>query len=95
MESPLEITHQPLQSFAAAPGGREMIGNHARVAKIQQKSRLIRGETQKVLIVVVDDFHQVCKQHPTVVGRNRGLTMGKAGIRDCCCCPFGHREPIC
>lgn len=58
MQGALQITHKLLQSFAPAPGRRQVIGDHSRVAQIQQKSRLLRGEAQKVLVVVVDNFHQ-------------------------------------
>jgi hypothetical protein len=63
MEGALQITNQLLQSFASAPGGRQVIGNHSRVAEIQQQSGLLGREAQQVLVVVVDDFHQVRKQH--------------------------------
>ena len=80
MEGALQITHQLLQAFAPAPGGRQVIGDHSRVAQIQQESRLLRGEAEEVLIVVVDNFHPVRRLHKTVVGRNPDRWMGKAGI---------------
>ena len=82
MQRGLQIAHQLLQPFASAPGRGEVIGDHSRVAEIQQKRRLLGGEAQEVLVVVVDDFHQVCKQHRSFVGRNPDLRMGKAGMRD-------------
>ncbi len=59
MKGRLQITHQPLQSFALASGGRQVIGDHAGMAEIQQETCLLGGEAEKVLVVVVDDFHQV------------------------------------
>ena len=101
MQSSLQIAHQLLQPFASASRGREVIGNHSRMAEIQQKRRLLGGEAQEVLVVVVDNFHQVCKQHRSFVGRNLDPRMGKADIRDrrglfwppwrCCGNPFSGR----
>jgi hypothetical protein len=89
MQGALQFAHQPLQAFASASGRRQMIRNHSRMAKIQQKSGLFGGKAQEVLIVVVDDFHQVCKQHLSFVGRNRGTWMGKAvnAVERCSFCP--------
>ena len=81
MQSSLQIAHQLLQPFASASRGREVIGNHSRMAEIQQKRCLLGGEAKEVLVVVVDDLHQACKQNFTVVGRNPDPWMGKAGIR--------------
>jgi hypothetical protein len=58
-----------------------MVRNHTRVTEIQQKRRLFRGEAEEVLIVVVDDFHQVRKQHFSVVGQNPDPWMGKADFQ--------------
>jgi len=80
MESGLKISHQALQAFAAAPRRREMIRDHACVAEIQQHGCLLGGEADQVLVVVVDDLHQICKQHPDFVGRNPCLWMGKPVI---------------
>jgi hypothetical protein len=33
------------------------------MAEIEQKGCLLGGEANQVLIVVVDDLHQICKQH--------------------------------
>lgn len=85
MQAALKIAHQSLQAFAPASGRRQVVGDHSRMAKVQQKSGLFRGKAQEVLIVVVDDFHQVCKQHHSVVGRNPGAWMGKAVNRVECC----------
>ncbi len=52
------------------------------MAEVQQKSGLIRGKAQEVLVVVVDHFHQVCKQHGSFVGRNPEAWMGKAANWD-------------
>jgi hypothetical protein len=57
-----------------------MVGDHSRMAQIQQERCLLGGEAKKVLVVVVDDFHQVRKQHFTVVGQISHLWMGKADI---------------
>ena len=80
MEGGLQISHQALQAFAAAPGWREMVGDHTCMAEIQQHGGLLGGEANQVLVVVVDDFHPVCKQHRNVVGRNPWAWMGKAVI---------------
>ncbi len=78
MQAALKIAHQSLQAFASASGRRQVVGDHSRMAKVQQKSGLFRGKAQEVLVVVVDDFHQVCKRDLSVVGRNPGAWMGKA-----------------
>jgi hypothetical protein len=59
------------------------------MAKVQQKSRLFGGKAQEVLVVVVDDFHQVCKPNISFVGRNRGAWMGKAVNRISRCSFWG------
>ncbi len=78
MQGPLQIAQQPLQPPASAPGGRQVIGNHPRMAEIQQKGGLLGGEAQKVLVVVVDDSHQAFKRNLSFVGRNAMEWMGKA-----------------
>lgn len=69
VQSPLQIAHKPLQSFASAASRRQMIRDHSCMAQIQQKSGLLGGKAQKVLVVVVDDFHQVSKRHTSFVVR--------------------------
>ncbi len=59
MQRRLQIAHEPFQAFAPASGGGEMIGDHPRMAEIQQEACLLGGEAEEVLVVVVDDFHQV------------------------------------
>jgi hypothetical protein len=54
------------------------------MAEIQQKRRLLGREAQEVLVVVVDDLHQVGKQNMSFVGRNPDPWMGKADICDLC-----------
>jgi hypothetical protein len=63
MQGPLQITDQAFQAFASAPRWRKVIGDHACMAEIEQKGCLLGGEANQVLIVVVDDLHQICKQH--------------------------------
>lgn len=59
-----------------------------------------------MLVVVVDDLHQACKQHISVVGRRRSGGMGKSVIgqvlaRSCLCSgtgmeaggDFHHHQP--
>ncbi|MFM9087607.1 MAG: hypothetical protein ACKOPT_05640 [Cyanobium sp.] len=70
MQSTLEISHKALQTFASAPGRGEMIGYHASMAEIQQQGSLLGGEAQQMLVVVMDDLHEVCKRHCSFVGRN-------------------------
>lgn len=81
VERRLKVPHQALQAFALASGLGHVVGDHAGMAEIQQQRRLLRGEAQDVLVVVVEDLHQICKQHRLFVGRNPGLWMGKAVIR--------------
>jgi hypothetical protein len=72
-----------------------MVRNHTRVAEIQQKRRLFGGEAEEVLVVVVDDFHQVRKQHFTVVGQNLVPWMGKADFRASrCVCPASQGRRV-
>lgn len=33
------------------------------MAEVKQKGCLFGGEAKQVLVVVVDDLHQICKQH--------------------------------
>ncbi len=41
VKSRLQISHQSLQSFSPAPGWRKMIGDHSRMAEIQQQGNLL------------------------------------------------------
>jgi hypothetical protein len=63
VQSTLEISHKALQTFASAPGLGKMIGNHTCMAEIQQQGGLLGGEAQQMLVVVMDDLHEACKQH--------------------------------
>lgn len=94
MQGALQIAHQPLQAPASPFRGRQVIRDHSRMAKVQQKSGLFRGKAQEVLIVVVDDFHQVCKQHCSFVGRNQGAWMGKAVIQGVRCSFWSSRRRV-
>lgn len=78
MQGPLQFAQQPLQPPAPAPGGRQVIGDHPRMAEIQQKGGLLGGEAQEMLVVVVDDSHQAFKRNQSFVGRNSLAWMGKA-----------------
>jgi hypothetical protein len=48
------------------------------MAEIQEQGGLLRGQTEEMLVVVVDDLHQICKQPVFFVGRNGRLWGGKA-----------------
>jgi hypothetical protein len=66
MQGTLQIPNQAFQAFATAPRWGKMIGDHACMAEIEQKGCLLRGEAKQVLVVVVDDFHQIRKQHVVI-----------------------------
>jgi uncharacterized protein (DUF1499 family) len=80
VQGALQVSHQALQALPVASRWGEVVGDHSGVAEIQQQGSLLRGEAKQVLVVVVDDLHQACKQHLSVVGRRRALWMGKSAI---------------